>query len=477
MHIGKGYPRHTRMLGFFEEISKIPRRSFVTAPIAEYLCDFARVRGLSFLRDAADNVIIKKPASADCAHKDAVILQAHTDMVFVTEDPKYENRAESGLVLLENGDFLSAEGTSLGGDDGIGMAYILAVLDDTTLSHPPIEAVFTANEEVGLLGATALDTGVLSGKMLINLDSDEEGVLTAGCAGGSGAVIRLPFVRTASHPCYTLRIFDLPGGHSGVRITDGIPNAILLSLSVLEAVSKRLPIRLSEIGGGEASNAIPAFASIRFSCDAKSEEIKGLCKQFFSELNRSEWGGQCAVETCEGDFLCLEEEESQRMIQKILSLPNGIIAMEKELPNLPETSLNLGIARMEAEALLLSYALRSSVNEKREALQARLAETAKTIGGCACFDGVYPAWEYRAHSPLRETCLLSHRVLFNKEARVDVIHAGLECGIFAAGIEGLDAISFGPTNHEIHTTQERLSLASAVRTYDFLSDILGRLAK
>lgn len=466
-----------RVLHFFKEISKIPRRSYVTAPIAEYICSFAKERGLSFLRDAADNVIIKKPASADCVHMDAVILQAHTDMVFVTEDAKYEDRARCGLVLMEDGDFLSAEGTSLGGDDGIGMAYILAVLDDGALSHPPIEAVFTSNEEVGLLGATALDMGMLSGKMLINLDSDEEGILTAGCAGGSGAVIRLPFVRTASHPCYTLRIFDLPGGHSGVKIADGIPNAILLSVSVIEAISRHFPIRLSEIEGGEAANAIPAFASVRFSSDASVSEIEGLCKRLFSELNRSEWRGQCTLDMCEGDHPCLEEEESRRILQGLLSLPNGILAMEKKLPDLPETSLNLGIARVDDNALLLSYALRSSVNEKREALQEELAEAAKAIGADACFDGVYPAWEYREHSPLREACLLSHRELLGKEARVDVIHAGLECGIFAAGIEGLDAISFGPTNHAIHTAQERLSLSSAARTYDFLSDILKRLAK
>ena len=474
MQTDASYTKHGRVFRFFEEISNIPRRSYVTAPIAEYLCDFAKARGLEYLRDASDNVIIKKAASAGSEHAPTVILQAHTDMVFVTAEPKYEENAEKGLTLVKNGDFLSAEGTSLGGDDGIGVAYILAVLDDTSLTHPPIEAVFTSNEEVGLLGASTLDLSALTGRMLINLDSDTEGVFTAGCAGGSNATLTYPIKRPFSLPCYTLSVLDLPGGHSGVNITDGIPNAILLTIEILHALAKKHPVFLSDIRGGEAHNAIPAFAHIRFSCDADFDGIETFCKDLFTKTCQI---GRIECKKEDATFPCMDEKESMRMMQEILSLPNGIQAMEKDLADAVETSLNLGIIRTKADTVTLSYALRSSIDPKREALERTLAEKAMAYGGKSMIDGVYPAWEYRKDSPLREACLSAYRALYGIEARVDVIHAGLECGIFASGIEGLDSISFGPTNLSIHTADERLSVSSTVRTYDLISEILSACAK
>ncbi len=473
MRIGKDFPGHARVFRFFEEISKIPRRSFVTAPIAEYLCDFARARGLNFMRDARDNVVIEKAASPGAEDCPPLILQAHTDMVFVTADPRHEEKAQTGLTLVENGDFLAAEGTSLGGDDGIGVAYMLAILDDASLVHPPIEAVFTSNEEVGLLGATALDLGALRGRMLINLDSDAEGIFTAGCAGGSSAVLTLPFKRSVMRSCYTLKLQDLPGGHSGTNITGGIPNAILLSLKILLSLAKAHPVMLSDIHGGEASNAIPSFASIRFACDADMEAINQFCNELFTKDCSF---GKCSLYAEDGEFPCSDEKQSLALIKGILSLPNGIMAMEEHLNDLPETSLSLGILRTESNALSLSYALRSSVDKKREDLERHLIRAAEVLGGKACIDGIYPAWEYKGISPLREACLVAYRALFDREPRVDVIHAGLECGIFASGIEGLDAISFGPTNLSIHTAEERLSLSSAVRTYDLLLKIISALA-
>ena len=368
MQIGKDYPRAAKVFRFFEEISKIPRRSFVTAPIADYLTDFAKARGLFCLRDAADNVIIKKPASHGAAHTPTVILQAHTDMVYVTEGQSTEE-SDKGVILCEEGDFLSAKGTSLGGDDGIGMAYILAILDDTALTHPPIEAVFTSNEEVGLLGATALDTSALSGQMLINLDSDEEGIFTAGCAGGSDTTLTLPIKPQEALPCYTLKVCGLPGGHSGIKISDGIPNAILLALSILSKLSESHPVNLSSIDGGEAFNAIPTFASIQFHTDALLDEICAFCKEEFSNLTKSETNGQCMIEKCEAPSPCISEEESYAIIQKILALPNGVMAMEKHIEGLPETSLNLGIIKTADGCMTLTYALRSSIDTKRKALE------------------------------------------------------------------------------------------------------------
>ncbi len=465
-----------RFLHFFEEISAVPRRSFVTAPIADYLCRFAHERGLFYLRDEADNVIIKKAASASAEKKDAVILQAHTDMVFAQADPDAVLNKDQGLTLEREGDVLFAKGTSLGADDGIGMAYILAVLDDEALTHPPIEAVFTSNEEVGLLGATALDASVLSGRMMINLDSDEEGIFTVGCAGGSTATLTLPFRRESKKECVSLTLSGLPGGHSGADAHKGIASAILLLLSLLEEIGGESPILLAEITGGEADNAIPAFATVRFHCEMDKERIRQIAKNFLSK--QALQIGEAAI-AVEGDAVrpCISAQDSGFLIRTVLSLPSGILAMDAHLQGLPETSLNLGRIRTDADTLTLGYALRSSVNEKCRVLEKTMTDAIKDAGGTAAIDGIYPAWEYAEVSPLREACLSVFQKKYGYEPTVSVIHAGLECGIFAKKLPGLDCISFGPDNKSIHTAEEALSLSSADRVYDYLTEVLSALSK
>lgn len=462
----------TRVLHFFEEISAIPRRSFITAPIAEYLCGFAKARGLSYLRDAADNVIIKKAASAGFENRSTVILQAHTDMVFVKADPDAPDDQNAPLRLRIEGDTLSAVGTSLGADDGIGMAYMLAILDDDTLSHPAIEALFTSNEEVGLLGAAALDASALCGRMLINLDSDEEGIFTVGCAGGSTATLTLPFQKTVTRPCRTLTLTGLPGGHSGADIHKGIANAILLLLSLLSKIEQ--PIALAEISGGEASNAIPAFASVRFFCEAPSEKITAAFAAMLKE--ETQCTGDAALTLSEnGDAPCMDIEKSRALIHGILGLPNGILAMEKIPKGLPKTSLNLGKIETQKDRLVLRYALRSSVDACCRSLENELKNAAEALLGQIEIDGEYPAWEYRERSPLRDVCLALYRRRYGKDATVSVIHAGLECGVLAAKISGLDSISFGPNNRAIHTADEALLLSSAEAVYEYLTEVLSAL--
>ena len=474
MPLEKNTPAEGKVLSFFEQISKIPRRSFLTAPIADYLCDFARARGLWFYRDGADNVIIKKDASRGAEKRNAVILQAHTDMVLVTKDASVEQ--DRGVKLLKKGDFLIAEGTSLGGDDGIGMAYILAILDDKDLVHPPIEAVFTSNEEVGLLGAAALDCSALSGRMLINLDSDTEGIFTVGCAGGSGARLSLPLKRPIEEKGYTLTLLGLPGGHSGTEIAKGIKNASLLLVAFLKELCEKAPLRLAALSGGEASNAIPTFATASFFSSLTFDKLNEICKQYFTKDAFGCEGARFSLERTDALF-CADEEKSRATIEHILSLPNGVLAMEKDLIATPETSLNLGIIKTEKEALSLSYSLRSSKNEKRAALEKKLESDALRFGGTAHLDGAYPAWEFKECSALRDACLKAYREAYGSEAAVEVIHAGLECGIFADKIPGLDAVSFGPTNMDIHTVDERLSLSSAARTFRLLLGILKTLTE
>ncbi len=475
MHSQADSPILVRVLRFFEEISKIPRRSFLSAPIADYLCRFAHERGLFCYRDEADNVVIKKDGSADCKSTRTLILQAHTDMVFVASDPDADIDENQGLTLVLEGDTLRADGTSLGGDDGIGMAYILAILDDDKMTHPPLEAVFTSNEEVGLLGATALDTSVLSGDMLINLDSDEEGIFTAGCAGGSTAVLSIPVKREKERECITLSLFGLPGGHSGADIHKGIANAIRLLLSLLEEIGKQTPIEIAEITGGEASNAIPSFACADFYCEKKSEEIEKICQRFLSNQKENVGDARLCIKK-ERRRLCMREKSSLDLIHAILSLPHGILAMDAHLSNLPETSLNLGKIETHEEEWMLCYALRSSVDEKCRALEKKLAECAEAFGATAQIDGIYPAWEYREHSPLRDACLSVFRKRYNFEPTVSIIHAGLECGILAQKLPGLDCISFGPNNRNIHTAQEALSLSSSAAVFAYLTELLSALA-
>ena len=469
-------PALGRVLHFFEEISKIPRRSFITAPIADYLCRFAEIRELFYLRDEADNVIIRKAASKDAKSEKTLILQAHTDMVFAKADPNAVFDENEGLTLLREGDSLSAKGTTLGADDGIGMAYILAVLDDATLSHPAIEAIFTSNEEVGLLGATALANDAITGDMLINLDSDEEGIFTAGCAGGSTATLTLPIKRESEMDCLTLSLCGLPGGHSGADIHKGIANAILLLASMLDGIDKKFPIRLASIEGGEASNAIPTFASATFRCDSDLEKIDEICKLILA--NETDFVGDAKISLREGEkSACMGDKESAALIRAILAMPRGILAMDKNLKTIPETSLNLGRAATTDAGMVLSFALRSSVDKSRKVLEKKMEECAAAIGGSAVIDGIYPAWEYAENSPLREACVSVYRHRYESEPTVSIIHAGLECGIFAEKRPGLDSISFGPDNKNIHTPEETLSLSSAARVYDYLVCLLAELAK
>ena len=468
-------PSAERMIRFFEEISRVPRRFYLTEPIADYLCNFAKERGLSYLRDEYDNVIIKKQKSKDCTATEAVILQAHTDMVLAKRCPECNSFDTEGVSLLYDGDFIRAKDSSLGADDGIGLAYILAILDDDTLIHPEIEAVLTSNEEVGLLGAAALDCSALFGRMLINLDSDEEGIFTAGCAGGSNFTLSLPLDLKKTLPCRTLTLRGLPGGHSGVEIHKNIANATLLLSEALKALSEDAPLLLAKIDGGEASNAIPTFASASFFSKKSADEILKICNTLLAGYNENVGDGAFTLEDG-GALPCLEKEKSTELFDFLLSLPRGILSMENPPLELPRTSLNLGKTRTADGELTLYYALRSSVDGERVTLENRMTEQAKSIQASVTVDGVYPAWSYRESSPLRDACLKTYRRLYDKDATVTVIHAGLECGILGARIHGLDAISFGPDIKDIHTVDERLSVSSAKEVYRYLCELIATLA-
>ncbi len=457
---------------FFVDFSKVPRGSTHTSAIAEYLVDFARARGLEHRRDEHDNVIIKKPATSGLENRPTVVLQGHTDMVLAENDECNINLLTDGLKLYVDGDFLRARGTTLGGDDGVAMAYALALLDSKDIPHPAIEAVFTSDEEIGLLGAVGLDTSDLKGRVMFNIDSDAEGIFTVGCAGGMRVDIKLPVSRSVeSKVGYKLTVSGFKGGHSGVEIDKGRRNAIKALAEGLALVND---ISIVKMGGGNADNAIPRSAECVFVTDADISNInfEHVLKEKYGDIEEDM---AVALERLEGEFVGCSKESSAKAISLINECPSGVIRMMEDIEGLVETSLNLGILAMSDDAMEISFSVRSAVGAEKEKLANRLLEIAEAHRASFGRHGEYPAWEYRKESHLRDTMCQVYRDMYGKDPVVMTIHAGLECGIFSDKMDGLDCVSIGPDNFDIHTTEERLSISSTIRVWEYLVEVLKRI--
>ena len=378
------------------------------------------------------------------------------------------------LRLREDGDFLFAEGTTLGGDDGIAVAYALAILDSDTLHHPNLEVVFTVDEEIGMLGAAALDLSPLKGKMLINVDSEEEGTLLTSCAGGVRADLtwRAADEKTAAASCLRVTLDGLPGGHSGTEIDKGHENAILVLAKLLQNCGVT---RLCAIDGGVADNAIPT------SCTAIVEDAPGLAGRLadaFAERKpafaQSEQTAALTVEPSP-TLDAFSKKDTARLLALLCGMPNCVKAMSAHVPGLVQTSLNLGTVTTMGARVALRHALRSSVGAEKEALLAALTAHAKAYGAAVSTFGDYPAWEFRPESRLRETILRCYERQYGRPMTITAIHAGLECGVFYGKKKDLDCVSMGPDIFDIHTCDERLSLPSAERTYRLLCSVLEAL--
>ena len=453
---------------FFEELSRIPRESGHTAAVSAWVEDFAKVRGLRHRRDALGNVVIWRDASPGYEDRPAVILQGHLDMVCVKEPDVDHDFTRDPIRLVLEDEWLRAEGTSLGGDDGAAAAMMLALLDDGTIPHPPLEAVFTVDEEIGLLGAAGLDCSDLKGRMLINLDSEDEGVLTVGCAGGARCDLEVSLpARPASGRLCTLDLSGLPGGHSGAEIHKNIPNANRVLVRCLQMLPEA---RLVSLCGGEQDNAIPDRARAVFVLP--EDQVDSAPEKFHAVKA----GAVCSfTHAAHAPVDALSVEESRKALELILAAPNGVQAMEPDLPGQVRTSLNLGILRLEEGKLRLTWSVRSSSAEEKEALIARLQALAESCGADFGRRGDYPAWEYRPESRLRDVMVRVYREQTGKEAAVETIHAGLECGLLAEKLPGLDAVSIGPDMRDIHSPRERLSVASVRRTWAYLLAVLAEL--
>lgn len=470
--------RPGRVWKFFEEICGIPHGSYHEKALSDYCVAFAKERGLFVWQDKTYNVVIVKEASAGYENKEPLILQGHLDMVCEKKPECTIDFEKDGLSLGIDGDFVYANGTTLGGDDGIAIAYALAILDDDKLSHPRLEVIFTTCEEVGMDGATALDVSMLRGHTMLNLDSEEEGIFLVGCAGGCTADITLPVVREKRKGLLAqITVEGLKGGHSGAEIDKGRANANRILAKVLVNFAKETEYALLSIDGGLKDNAIPR------ECHAK---VLLFEKADANTLRRATLGVTDAYEATDPDLKVKlefdkewEGEVFSKKIQEhvltlLTALPNGIISMSKDMEGLVQTSLNLGVVKTQEDMLTLRYSIRSSIGEEKKTLVSQIVQVVQQEGAKIAINGEYPAWEYKKDSPFREDCVRIYREMFGKEPKVQAIHAGLECGLFAEKIRDLDCVSIGPDIFNIHTTEERMSIASVQRMWEFLLKIIER---
>ena len=468
-----------KVFGFFEEICSIPHGSRNEKAISDYLVSFAKERGLRYIQDEVNNVIIFQEGTCGYEDHEPVILQGHMDMVCEKDESCPIDMATEGLDVTHDDFCVFAKGTTLGGDDGIAVAFALALLDDTTIPHPPLEVVITTDEEVGMLGASAIDLSMLKGRTLINIDSEDEGIFTVSCAGGARATIELPEARRSVYgPCIRLVVDGLKGGHSGVEINQNRANSNKVMGEFMSRIQALMPLCLTSFVGGSKDNAIPR------SCQANLvamgiglERINGIAEQLQKEVREQYDEPDAIVQAFDVDALggnALTTEMTAKVIGLLCSCPNGVQKMSEAIPGLVQTSLNLGIAKL-GNSMSLTFSVRSSVNSEKEELLQKLRDLAAFYGASYSQMGEYPAWEYKEDSKLRDLMVKTYTDMFGKEPKVVVIHAGLECGLLSEKLPGLDCVSIGPQMHDIHTSREKLEIASTERTWKYLLEVLKAL--
>lgn len=465
---------------YFEEICKIPHGSFDTKRISDYCVKFAEERCLEVIQDEVWNVIIRKPGTEGYENSETIALQGHLDMVCEKTPESAHDFARDGLELLIRDGYVMAKDTTLGGDDGIAVAMILAILDSDDIPHPPLEAVFTTDEEVGMGGAQALDLEKLKGKMLINIDSEEEGILTVGCAGGYRFDAEIPVAYEPAKGCViTVTLGGLTGGHSGMEIHKQRGNAHALMGRLLNHLSQKVDFQLMDVWGGSKDNVIAMKNTVKM---AVAPEDQSRCIQHMRELEqswKSEFGSdepklglEIKEEAMEAGAQAFTRDSRDRVISYLSTMPNGVICFERQIEGQVETSLNAGIVRRTEDGVVVSHLVRSSVESKKEALKEQLYRLVELAGGKGTVRDEYPSWSYREDSKLRELMVRVYRDLYGEKPQVMTVHAGLECGLFVGKRPELDCVSFGPDLHDVHSVNERMSIGSVERSYNYLLEVL-----
>ncbi len=467
---------------YFEEICAIPHGSGNTDAISDYCVDFANEHGLKSIKDKSNNVIIFKNGTPGYEESPAVMIQGHLDMVCEKTPECNIDFEKDGLTLkLENG-IISAEGTTLGGDDGIAVAMALAILASENTPHPPLEVVLTTDEEIGMLGAADLDCSPLKARTMLNLDSEDEGILLVSCAGGTTTTCTLPIKRIDTKGVLvTLKVEGLTGGHSGVEIDKGRANSNRLLGRLLNEISKKIPYDLVSVDGGLKDNAIPRESTAKIVISPENRTaLKAQAPKFYnifsSEYRRTDPKLDVNVYVGEeGSYTAMDPLSKKNVIAALVNLPDGIQRMSNDIPGLVQTSLNMGILKTGESEVNMSFAVRSSVGTEKEELVSRLSSLMDVLGGSISCVGDYPAWEYRSESRLRDLMIEVFEEQYGRKPTVAAIHAGVECGLFAGKLPGLDCVSMGPDMTDIHTPNESMNIASVERTWKYVLEVLRRL--
>lgn len=472
-----GHLEPANVFRFFEEICNIPHGSGNIEQISNYLVEFAKTRNLEHYQDEIKNVIIIKEATAGYEDKEPIMLQGHMDMVAVKKPESPIDMTTQGLRLKVDGDIIYAEDTSLGGDDGIAVAYELALLDSNDISHPRVECIFTVDEEVGLNGAAAIDLSVCKAKRMLNLDSEEEGIFLTGCAGGMRVDCQLPLKREMKDGALCeVHIGGLTGGHSGAEIHKGRANSNTLMGRFLVHAGKNVTMNIVSMEGGLADNAIPRETKMQVvvsDVEALNAEVNAFDKILKAEYATKDSGIFAKITVKEvGSFEAVTEEDSKKIGNLIFLLPGGVQAMSGDVEGLVETSLNMGQLSMKKEQINLGFSVRSSIESAKYMLEEKLYALTESLGGSCNSAGDYPGWAYRVDSPLRDSMVKIYTEMFGKAPKIEAIHAGLECGFFLGKIPELDCVSIGPDMKDIHTTEETMSISSVKRTWEFILKIL-----
>lgn len=471
-----------RVFYYFEELCKIPHGSGNIKQISDYLVSFAKEHGLEYVQDEMNNVVIYKPATEGYEDAPAVILQGHMDMVCEKRPDVDHDFTKDPLNISVKDGYVTANGTTLGGDDGIAVAYGLALLESKDLAHPALEVLITVDEEIGLLGAEGFDCSVLKGKRLINLDSEAEGSLWISCAGGLSGISTIPVQRVeAEGQKAAVKITGLMGGHSGAEIDKKRANANVLMGRFLYSLQQETAYEIISLAGGQKDNAITREAD----AELLVEDINSVkaCAEKLQKGFREEYAGTDEGITVEITDLgvasakVLHPTSREKVLFFLMEVPFGIQKMSGSIDGLVETSTNIGIVKLGEDEFLGSSSVRSSVEAAGAALSDKICYLTEFLGGEYTVQGAYPAWEYRKDSPLRDQMVEVYEEMYGEKPNVVAIHAGLECGLFYKKIEGLDCVSLGPNMKDIHTSEEVLDIASTERVWKYLVKVLESLKK
>lgn len=471
-----------RVFKYFEEISSIPRGSGNEKAISDYMVKFAQDLGLWVKQDEAYNVYIKKPAFPGYENVPGVILQGHLDMVCEKTKETVHDFEKEGVKLFIEGDYLRAEGTTLGADNGVALAYQMAVLADFSLKHPPLEILMTTDEERGMTGVSHIHSEYLKGKVLINLDTDVEGEFLVSCAGGLKASIDLKlayeqkpsFIKT-----YGIRVGGLAGGHSGADIHLERGNAHVIMGRVLNRLRKQMDFNLCELLGGTKDNVITRECECIIVCDIKQSSLAQHLEEIQQDLQleyyKRDQNISLSMTEEKGSYPVFTKQLTQDIIDLLVIMPNGVISFDQTMEGLVETSLNLGIVGQYGEFFRFGSAIRSSVPSKKQALCDQLEVLSGRFNGVFKTTGDYPAWQYCEQSRIRELSIGLYKEMYGKDPDIRSIHAGLECGFIAQKLAGVDMIAFGPNVKDIHSPKERVSISSMARVYEYLIRLLENL--